>query len=503
MWFRWYRSYRRLYGRLVLFPLVLAGTFPLLAVALAADVHAAIALAAKDVLRAGPLSPEVRYLWVHHTDPRTKKLACQVLFAHVNSLSREPDIVPPAVVLEDGSVWRFPNIREEDYAKVALIRLVCRDYRWDRTEFFHLIEQDAFLHHPALLDGEKGYPLAPWLAETEADRQNLATLVNATQSQVPMLRADNFFWQTAIQEDRIVGYYGLLGFKDQRSFEAAVGFDRRASQAFVVELLAAVDLSGVTIQPRRIERDEKIAGAFWQSFDNRKALGNRNPLRTLNDEFRHDASEFYAHLANGLWANFLANAQGVAQNSAPDIVGRDSRTHNNDGRIHVYLGCVRCHKNAGLHDIRDAVRRRAKFPTFPQSPDYRAAVELRQKYLRRLDPFMARDRERYTTALAECNGLTPEQHSGNLEDYYAYVDSPVGIDRAADDLGTTPVKLLTALREQADREKNRPGADVVLGAFLSVPPDPIPYDQWLEAVPLAHLALRGLSQWPQTKEQEK
>ncbi len=457
----------------------------------------AIAAAARDVATLGPAATETRYLFVHHKTAAAKKLCWQVVAAQVNFLSREPDIISPVVILDDGTPRQWPNIAEGDFAHLVLIRLNCKDYRWDLHTYVDFREQDPFFHAPVIdAEGRSDFYLSPWLAETEAQRQALATLTNACQSAVPILRADNFCWQVAIQADRKVGYYGLLGVKNQKDFERLIGFDRKTSEDFTRELRAVAANSGVSREPRLLERYEKTGGAYWLTFDNKLALDRRNPLRVLNEYFQFDASETFGHLANGLWAVGLFDNRGVRQDSAPDFVGADKTTHNNDGRIHIFLSCFRCHTNGGLQDINDWARRLFRHPTPLQSPDYQAILEARRKYLRRMEPFFAADRLRYTEALRECNGMTPEAYAAALAKYYASIDRPVTLERAAEDLDTTPDYLVKMLRKNAVAAG---GNDTVLATFTRPVKEiePIPLEQWWEALPLAHLALRGLTVWPQ------
>src|SRR5207253_2525217 len=85
-----------------------------------------------------------------------------------------------------------------------------------------------------------------------------------------------------------------------------------------------------------------------------------NAVRNLRrGDFRHQAEEHYLTLPNGLPVYFLGNAQGERQDSAPDFIGSDTSVLNvsRDGRIHVCLGCVRCHAGNVLQPIDDWARK--------------------------------------------------------------------------------------------------------------------------------------------------
>ena len=138
---------------------------------------------------------------------------------HVNSLSREAFPVPPRQVGKD------------------LLAVDIRDYAWDVKVWEKLATEDPYFHavvevketvtkiiqryYPAgTYDGvyheagdwpvrvrevvsvKKASALAPWLPAKE-----IAALALMTGSEIPIVRADWFIHQTAIQADRKAGYY--------------------------------------------------------------------------------------------------------------------------------------------------------------------------------------------------------------------------------------------------------------------------------------------------------
>jgi hypothetical protein len=322
---------------------------------------------------------------------------------------------------------------------------------------------------------------APWLPAAD-----VKFLQDALDTNVPVLSADFFLWQTLTDVDRDPGYHDFLYFDDLKSWEALGGFDARISDDFLSELRAAVGTSGVSKQPRRIARFDKAGGAYWTTYDLRLAVGNKNPLRVLDDTFRFDASRAYLHLANGMWLMGAFNNKGARQDSAPDFVGGDKTTTSNDFRIHVPVSCIKCHADGGLKDIKDWERNMFRGdPLALGSPRYEIEKDLKRKYLRQLEPHMRRDRERYAEALKEASGLTPKEFARAVGEFWEEEDNtPVGPARAAARLGTTEGRWLAALNH---RLKSRGEVDKVLGDHL-LPEDRregIPIDQWREAFPLA------------------
>lgn len=446
-----------------------------------------------------------RYLSLHNLPEEDRAWCVRVLGGHLNLLSREPDIVRP------GQVGLLLRINLDDYGEafaraweqlaeaepyfhatveVEKVEKVTKrqaygykqpDGSWKVTEYRdEVVEEKRKVRLPAQ---------APWLADTPEHQQALLSLLALTGSQVPVVSAEWFVFQTAIQADRKPGYYDFLGVKDERTFQQAVGFVAKGiDPGFLRELRESVAVSSVTLQPRALERLPTVGGAYWRTRDVRQAKDRSNPLRVLNDDLVFDATEQFGHLPNGLWATGLFNAKGERQDTAPDFIASDSTAPHNDRRVHVNLSCLRCHADGGLQDVSGWVRSVLNSPpNFLASPDPGELRRLRQQYLRRLEPFLEADRKRYAEALAEATGgLKPAEYAAGLARLWKeYAEDPVTLERAACDLGTTPERFLEALQLQG------PAVDPVLGAFRAVPPGAIPVTAWREAYPLAQAALLG------------
>lgn len=471
----------------------------------------AVRAAARDAAQAGPAAAHYRYLWLAESRPAERRAAFQILSAHVNSLSRQPLVSPPAIVLADGQAVAANQLAgEAQWAAAVLLRVDLEDYLFERFTWDGLSDQDPYFsvsvveHWPGGNDRNGKYwpagnyrsrATAPWLAETVEDAAAIKQLVELTQARAPLLRADNFLWQTAIQAERTVGYYGLLGIAKRDDYLRVVGLDLKASRQFSPEFLAVITNSGVAREPRRIARFPSLGGAVYATFDNKAALNEANPIRFLNGGFKHQAEEYFGTLPNGFWAVGLFAANGDRQESAPDFVGFDRHTESNDGRIHVGLSCFRCHAAAGLQDFKDSVKNLYGFPQVLQTPSAAKALEVKQRYFQAIAGRMKRDREVYAEALRAASGLTPEQYARTLSTYFARYDAPVTVEAAAAELGVTPAVLLAKL--EAARAA-APGLDNTLGFFTveQARREPVPRQQFNEVYGLAQLALRGLSAWP-------
>lgn len=464
----------------------------LVAPAVAATPAGAVALARDDVLRQTPaLRPYLRYLSLHGLPAAERARAAKVLSFHVNSLSTEAEIVPPAPV-GDGSLLRINLI----------------DYGWSRKTWEKLADVEPYFHVRLEKDQEYGHydqygqwvttetrkekvtATAPWIAETPQQQAIIKGLIEVTQSQVPIVKADWFFAQTAIQADRDgTGYYDFLGLgKKQADFDTLVGFDAKLAARFKAEINGVVLRSTVALNNRRLVRFGKIGGAKWITLDAKNGLDRRNFARVLDEGFEFDATEQIASLPNGLHAFWLANARGERQDTAPDFIASDGSASGTDRRVHASKSCVVCHVE-GIRPIDDWVRRLVKPPLALQSPDYEKLKRLRQLYLSDLDGSVKRDNEQYAAAVLRCNGLTLAANARAYRTFWdRYVEEDFGPERVAAEVGITKEQLLAGLGAYT---KKTGSVDPILAGLLQTPPLPIRSDQFEEAYPLLQTAIRG------------
>ncbi len=496
-------------------------------------------IAAADAVKLGPTAVYARYLSLYNVrGAKDKRLAWEVLSAHVNRLSLQPLIVPPVLILEDGSVRYWPLVAPEDWEHLALLRLDLLAYGWKVSTYDKLATLDPFFHTPLVEVDEmeevghyetafgqrcerqapgarwvrtgerktgkktratkKVAGLAPWLAETAAQQLALDALDKATQCQAPILRADNFHWQTDFQFGQEVGYYGIQEIKSQKDFERLVGFNRKDVGNFSPGFLAAVANSGVSRAARRIEVQDKIGGDRLATFDNDHALDKANPLRILDERnFTFKATEVFAHGSNGLWKVLLADNLGKLQDSAPDFIGFNHNARGNDGKIHVGVTCFTCHDKGGVQPIKDWARHLFRPPLQLTSPDPQVFQDLANAYVRKIDARLPPARNRYALALLECNGLTPEKDSAQLADYWElYADRPRTLADVVCDTGV-PEADVTRLVVAYVAESTRRGIpfDTVVGMWARPKADQIPQPQeaYDEAFPILQATLRGVA----------
>jgi hypothetical protein len=469
----------------------------------------AVAIAAGDV-RTLPRDAAIytRYLDLTHlpADDRqqvaegvgrlTRLRGWQALSYHTNCLSREPDIVQPRKI--NGGAVLAIDLRDfaidpKVFGKLGTVEA--------REPYFHVVlEKTETYTVPSqpqqYVNNGYGQPIQPAAPQTRKVRYSAAApwlpaadiseLINRTQSQVPIVRGDWFFVQTAIQEDRVAGYYDFLGLgKKDVDFLKLIGADVKKAKELKLEAAASVAKSGVANHNRGIRRLQSLTGGYWFTQDYFTSTNKQNVARLLDgdtDPPQGDASEQYGPLPNRLFAYWLEDKNGDRQNFVPQKIATDGKTTSNDRNIYAgTMSCTRCHVE-GLRPIDDFVRSLYRDKLQLRSPDYNRFKRLRQLYLTDLPAQLSEDNARFSAAVKQCNGLTLVENSRVVAALWqSYQDEPVTPATAAAELGTTEADVIAKCRAYVDRGGI---VDPIPAAFAKDPPISIPRDYFEEQYPL-------------------
>ncbi len=339
--------------------------------------------------------------------------------------------------------------------------------------------------------GKTAVVSAPWL-----DPALTASLILATGSQVPIVRADWFLVQTARQLDRNeektgAGYYDFLQIKSRNDILKLTGLDEEVSKRIQREIAAIVQDSGVAINSRGIIRKGAQAGGVWFTLDVAGTKGDKNPLRVLNGDFKHEAEEVYFTLPNRLFGLAAVNAaDGTLQDFVPEKFASDSQSTNRDARVHPGLSCVRCHVE-GLRPIKDWAREFYSGDVLLSSPDYARYKRLKSLYLTPLEDDYEADQLVYAKALLRTTGLTPQGTAKVFSNAWsAYVDRKLTGEDFARELCVTPEQMKEAFA--AASKANGGQLDPILLGYLKKPEFVARREHVEEAWPLAQAALNYL-----------
>jgi hypothetical protein len=458
---------------------------------------------------------QTRWLFIPNVPVKDRPTWRDVLNGHCNSLSKEPGLEQLRPLKDSGGMmfalrldwygWTFEQWEKfatSDYTFSSIVvseaqatkQVITEEIEhWpggvDKDGKFWAAGDYRVQKISVVPDGKKTVTktraFAPWLARDAASKAAVTQLGLLTGSQAPVVNASVFFDNTASSGDgRDPGYYGMLGVKNQTDWLKLVGVkDVKDSADFSGDLLAAVGQSGVTQEARVIQRLDKIGGAVWSSFDvNRgEAKDQKDPLAIIGSTdgkpaLEFDATEKIAHLPSGMMVYLLANSKGVLQDRAPDTIAHDATPIlRNRHQVMIGVSCVRCHNDGALQDLTDWWR------NFPPElnplfgdregkkydpDDYR---RLRRSYVRKLEPFLKGDRDRYAAALKEACGLEPKAYAESYSAVWAYsADAQVDIAYAVRELGCTEAAFTASIRQQVALGKAHP----TLAQFLL--PDPKP-----------------------------
>ncbi len=448
-------------------------------ISLGSDLHVKLAL--EDSKRNIFNAPFTRYLSAYHfTDKQIEELD-KALGFWCNSLSTETIIKRPTTI--GPGLWKID----------------LRDYNWKSETwekflevpdpYFHVrglvsvtdIEQVGFESNGQfIVTGTKQVTKfkeqsthAFWMSQT-----NISLLASFTKSSIPIIRADWFIYQTAIQKDRKVGYYDLLGLgKKEKDFQNLIAADIGAVKRLRLEQRAIVSSSSVTLNNRTLRRLKTLTGPYWISEDYSNNVENKNAIRLLDDT-KYDATEQYGTLPNGLFTFWLGDSNGNRQDTAPDFIASDSESPSTDRRVHVGLSCIRCHVE-GIRPINDVIRKIYKPPFNLVSLDYERQKDLHTKFLSDINSSIEEDQKHYTKALTKTNNLNSLDNSKLFARIYSRYSEVRNIEQAAKELETSSEILINKLKQGATKQT----LDPIL--ILLLQGESVRIEQWEEIFPQA------------------
>lgn len=449
----------------------------------------------------------IRYFSIYNIPDKDRSTFLKVLAFHCNSLSRKAKLTHPQPVDKN------------------LLYVDLRDYKWNIEVWEKLAQVEPFFHAILEVTEEKYesspwpggdwegryYPpnsfnyqkkvkktkkqsvLAPWLPVKE-----VKYLASETESVVPIVRADWFFRQTAINEERVAGYYSFLDFKSRDDYFKLIDLDIKKAKEREREVSSIFQRSGVARFNRQIDRFGALDAGAWRTRDVlRKQTQEFNAVNNLNGDFRHDAEEHYGFLPNRLFVFYLSDKNGKQQDKAPPEIGPDTTSTSNDGNIHIGLSCIRCHVE-GLRPLKDYGRKLFQGSTKLVVYDKEKFERLERLYLLPLQNDYDDDLAKYVRALIQLNGAdwTPARNANSYKQVWKMAnDDDVTLEVAVRELGggITKEKLVAALRGYASPPPAGLGQLVpnALLAFMKEEPLPMLRDHWDECFPIVINAVKG------------
>jgi mono/diheme cytochrome c family protein len=330
------------------------------------------------------------------------------LFKLLNSLSWDKDIIRPAIIDKEETIFRID----------------LRDYGWtDPTWTWETVLA--------------GYPYGVELSGSAYSRIQILT-----STKIPMIRADWFLAAASVPPL----YHEILELPTNEGDLESCGSNTRHCLHIDTErnlrdspgvrvVRAGFTESGVSNSNRIVERHRSPFGAYWKSYDFSDNIGEHNIFQHPLD-FRRAGGEIIFNLPNGLQAYLLVNDRGQRIDQAPTNIVFDkggSRAEIRNG-----LSCMSCHVN-GMRSFTDDIR--ATLPALsPYEQDYAGALYAENDAMKK---FVLEDQERFLAAVQRTGVKPGAEPIAELSERYARsVDSAT----AAYELGLTKDQFLKAAR---------------------------------------------------------
>lgn len=366
---------------------------------------------------------------------RTRYVVCdtdaqRIAVLHcLNSACRNRNIVRPPMV---GPLMRVDLAELANYREAASYGEL--HAAWERLAtfdpYFHLRTQVAAGGKVSTVTVPGGW----------TDLSAAEGLAAATGSQGAVLRADFFVGRVAGED-----YYRWAGIPETADeLLKQIGVDRAVISRLASDTAANLFRSNVTEKPRRIIHCNGPQGPLWITKDVASEDGYgkdpiRAPVNYEQQQFKHDAEEWFYARANGFWGVVVFDTDGKRQDTVPDAVAKDS--HALDGVVRPMISCVRCHEReggGGLQAFRDD-----QYPLLSGQQaileSYLPVVAQRIGELyqpARLNLAIERGREDNMRAVEAACGCESKEAVAALTDVWtAYVEKPVTLETAAGELG--------------------------------------------------------------------
>lgn len=287
---------------------------------------------------------------------------------------------------------------------------------------------------------------ADWVLEKHAKE-----LYQATGSNVPVVRADWWFYQTGQAQKRLVGYYDWLYLgQDQKDFDDLAGANINLSRERRKVYRGVIGRSSVAYNNRGMEGGATInEGVRFLTEDYQTSVNEKNSFRLLQGDAEPDGGEGLANLANGLIFMWVQNGKKKRLDAVPPDIAGDRTSGNPDFQVHAG-SCMRCHAE-GYKPINDLVRRTYTAPFRLDSPDYKLERQLRSAYLSEMQKFLDKGNRTYSQALEKFGFTTATFSKAWATEWSAYADADVDLEQYGRWIGVKAAVLEKKIMAEAER----------------------------------------------------
>jgi hypothetical protein len=304
---------------------------------------------------------------------------------------------------------------------------------------------------------------APWV-----NRDALAYLIQWTQSESPILRADWFVTNVTVPP----AYYNFLRLgNDIKDFQKLIFANEELAIKARSQQKGVVISSTVARNNRTLTRSPTFTRYYWQSHDTLTSRDDRQYVQNLLNE-KFDATEDIGSLPNGLQAYFLTDGKGKRLDKADTDIAIDNTAV--DRTVRTGRSCIICHA-AGINPIDDEVRSLTRKLKDQESVrllivNEAQAYKINDLFDTNLDDQIIEDQMFYKSAVGRVTGMKPDlaiKEYASIWDRYA--EKLLDKEDVAREVGVSVTMLEKYIRMSSD--------NVVLGLIKS-PARPVRRDQW-------------------------
>ncbi len=322
------------------------------------------------------------------------------------------------------------------------------------------VEEDV----PSVVSGGSVFAQAPWL-----DPTTIAQLIQLTNSEVPILRADWFIINATLPP----AYYNFLRLGNKEAdFENLVFANRELAEKAKSQHKAVVVQSMIARNNRTLLRSPTFTnGYIWASRDVLNSINAKNFLINFLDE-KFDASEIIGTLPNGLQAYFVSDGNGNRLDFAnPDVAVDNTAV---DRIVRTGRSCMVCHSE-GIKPIEDNIRLLNRKLSNLESvkllvTDEEQAYKVADLFGSDLDKQVVKDQQLFADAIGMTNGLDPNDNGKQFSIIWdAYQEWNLSKEVISREVAATPQELETFIRLSND--------PVILG-LIKLPVRPVRRDQF-------------------------
>lgn len=410
--------------------------------------------------------PRIRYFDMSELPQARLPEATAALFFWVNSTSSDVLVSRPQPVPNSGN---------------RLFWVDLRNLRWTATAWEAVAAEDPFFREPLIpsdspalayirsVTGSSSIVLkSAWWCyyasdtslflkgnETKADNafyytllysENIGKVKRKVRKEISAKDKDGKTIRKTVEEEVEEEVRGAVP-QNVKEFERFWGINDKLLIRFPTDQGAVVDEADsiVSLHNRILRRRRTELGAYWQSYDVFRSVGEQDFIETLPrpPKIKHDASEHILQDGKGAQIYFLAAGDGARLEFGDPRVVRDTIS-GGPPIVRVGASCAACHVN-GIIPMKNEAKtiKDSGLKLVPLDEDFERSR--RQFYDGDLDRLVTIDQGEYAVFIKAANGLLPQENASQFGQARAAYAAPLSLQQAARECGASVQEFSDAI----------------------------------------------------------